>query len=467
MTDLRTAAGAGTRLAARVGIAVALAGCAPAPPRNLVLICVDTLRADHLGAYGYHRDTSPRLDALAAAGTLFGQVQSASNWTVPAVATLVTGLYPLHHGAVVPGERKHLGRAPKSPNEIVPEARTLAERLRERGFATFLVSGNPYLTGRFEDGFEEVAAKSGDAAAQMPRLLSWLDARDERPFFLYWQIMDLHQPIDPPLELARRYAPDAPAGFPEAVHQGWNYGSLTSASEAGFAAYRELRIALYDGALRHVDEQIGRLLDRLAARGLAEQTLIVVVADHGEEFWDHWAEEGRTGDDPRALWGIGHGHSMYQEVLHVPMIVAGRGVARGRRDDCPASLADVAPTVLARLAVPHEGELDGRVLPLRRAESGPCRSRPIWSEAPAYGPESVAVRIGTTKLISRAGVPDQLFDLAADPRERTDLAAVRTDEATAVAALVARRRATAGRRSTPAEFEGEELEALRALGYLP
>lgn len=431
-----------------------------------MVICIDTLRADRLSSYGYSRLTSPVLDRLASTGALFEQVQSTSNWTVPSVASIMSGRLPNRHGAIVPGLVKHLGRSPKAPNEISPDVPLLGEILRDAGFATALFSGNPYLYGRFQEGFQEVEVKGADAEAHLPRILEWLELDPPRRFFLYWQIMDLHQPLDPPEAAATLFVADPPPGFPEAIHQGWTFGNLRDTNDPEFRRYSELRSALYDGTLRHVDGLIGRLLERLDDLGLTDDTLVVVVSDHGEEFWDHWEEQATRGDDPRGIWGIGHGHTMFQELLRVPMILSGPGIEPGRRVRCPVGLADLFPTALARLDLPAP-DSDGRNLSdFLGMRPGECRERPLVSGAPAYGRDSGAVRLGPLKLAWRDGSAPALFDLVADPGERRDLASQRPGDLERILAALRESDSERTVETGASTLSDELVEELRSLGYL-
>lgn len=457
-----------TRRCASIALLAVLTACAPErfEARNVVVICVDTLRADHVGSYGYQRPTTPAIDAVAARGVLFEHAQSSSNWTVPAVASIFTGRIPQRHGAIVPGAVKHLGSAPKAPDEIAREVPVLAEILRDAGYRTALFSGNPYLYGRFQAGFERAEVKSADADAHLPGILEWLGATRGERFFLYWQIMDLHQPIDPPAEWANLFVRDPPPGFPEDIHRGWTFGNLRDEEEPGFRRYAELKTGLYDGALRWVDDRISRLLEELDTLGLTGETVVVITSDHGEEFWDHFREQAVEGSDPRGIWGIGHGHTMYQELLRVPIIVTGPGIAKDRRVRCPVSSVDLFPTLLSVLGVPAIPN-DGRDLAAFVGPEPPaCTERPLLSAAPAYGPESGAVRAGDLKLIWRDGAAPQLFDLATDPAERRDLAGARPDDVRRLARMLPK--VAAGRRPAggPRALDEALLEELRSLGYL-
>jgi arylsulfatase A-like enzyme len=456
------------RLPALAALALAAAGCgppaAPAPARNLVVVVIDTLRADRVGAYGHDRDTTPAVDDLAARGVLFEDAAAHSNWTVPATASLLTSRYPSEHGAGVPGEVKHLGKTP--PNQIAAGVESLGEVLRDAGFATGLFSANPYLYGSFQRGFQVAEVEWIDAGALTDRALAWLRAGDGR-FFLYLQYMDLHQPVRPPQPWFDWYK-IAGEGHAER-HTDWWYLDLDDPSDPKFQLYRAHKMALYDGALRYVDHQIGRLLEALEESGAADDTLIVVTSDHGEEFWDHWQAGRALRDDPRGIWGVGHGHTMYEELLHVPLVLAGPDLAEGRRSGCPVRHLDVAPTVLARLGVPAPREMRGDDLTplLGRGEAAPCERRPQIAESPAYGPESSAITLGRRKVVERAPAFRLLFDLRDDPGERQDLSGDREDVASALAAALDSELAglPQGRGETM-EIDAETEAALRALGYL-
>lgn len=451
-----------------------IAGCSAEPPpapTNLLMVCIDTLRADHVGAYGYRRDTTPHLDALAAGGVLFEDVWAHAPWTVPATASLLTGLYPSQHGAGVPGPVKHLGQM--SPSQIAEPVDSLAERLASAGLRTGLFSANPYLYGSFQRGFDAVEVEWVGGGELTDRAMTFIRSQPEAPFFAYLQYMDLHQPIRPPQPFFD-YFPVHPGGGHAERHVGWRYSRLDVEDDPRFRLYRDHKIALYDGALRYVDHEIGRLLTLLDELGLADRTLVVVTSDHGEEFWDHWRTERGWGDDPRNLWGVGHGHSMFQELLRVPLVIAGPRVPAGGRSDCPVRHVDVLPTVTELLGLPAPGGLPGDSLVPAFAGDGDeprCTSRARIAEAPAYGPDSRAIVWRGRKLVVRSpGGPataSLLFDLRQDPGERRDLADQRPEATVALAKLLdaelGRRPEVAGE---PMQLDDESVRELRALGYL-
>ncbi len=445
---------------------------APAPARSLIVVCIDTLRADHLDAYGYARDTAPFIASLAKDGTLFTNAYAHSNWTVPATASLLTSLYPSEHGAGITGEVRLL--ADDTPvHQIRDGVETLATHLRRAGLRTGMFSGNPYLYGRFQDGFDAADVGRKNAAELTAAALRWLAEEPGEPFFLYLQYMDLHQPVAPPEPFFDLF-PASEGGARGRQHGDWSFDRLASPrdlEDPAFRRFRDHRLALYDGALRFVDEEVQRLYGWLAETGRAQQTLVVVTSDHGEELWDHALAERAGGKDPRGSWGVGHGHSMYEELLRVPLILHGPGVARDRRVDCPVRHVDVMPTVLALGGLASSGKMRGRSLvPLlaRDAAPGSCVAAPLIAESPAYGPDAKAVIWQGRKLVVRSRGGPLLFDLRADSEERHDLAGTEPRLQARLWAVLRRELAGTGGawQSQASEPDEKTRRELRALGYV-
>ena len=455
-----------------------LGACSPQDPSgdtaapavgNVVILCLDTLRVDHLGAYGYERDTSPNIDALAAQGALFELTQAQSNWTVPATASLLTALYPSSHGAGLQGDVRQLA-ADTPPGQIRKEALTLGEILHEAGFGTGLFSANPFLYGRFKAGFDVAEVGRRNATELTNLALGWLQGVHQEPFFLYLQYMDLHQPIEPP-DPYFNYFEVTEGGTRGKEHTDWSFGQQVDLEDPAFKRFRAHRVALYDGALRYVDAEVGRLLERLAQLGVAERTLVIVTSDHGEEFWDHAGIERELGGDPRGIWGVGHGHAMFQELLHVPLIFHGPGIGAGKRIECASRHLDVAPTVLSLLGQPERTGMRGRSLaPFLRPDPRPALCEPVAlvAESPAYGPDSQALIWKGRKLIVRQDGVALLYDLRRDPLERTDLSASQPEVVKALRLLLARElseTAPAGA-SESLPFDEETRRQLESLGYI-
>jgi arylsulfatase A-like enzyme len=338
------AAGVALLGARPVGAPEFASGVVPDQPSVLVVV-LDTVRRDRLSTYGYTRDTSPHLDALAQRGVTFDGYANAC-WSLPSHASIVTGRYAGAHGAHYESGSMH------------STERTLQQVYGEAGFDTVTITGNPWIhrgngVGSDFGGFVEAWAtwlvpesflgvravvswlprdKGGRAGADA--FESWLDARPtaERPFFAFVNIFEAHAPYDRvDAQSARRYLPE-----------GVTSAAATQRSEEliafhltgrGKAERDALVDGLYDGAIRGADAVLGRYLAALAERGLTDKTVVVVVSDHGEHLGEH------------ELWG--HVHGLYEELLQVPFVIAGPGVPRGERRRQVAQLIDVAPTVLA------------------------------------------------------------------------------------------------------------------------
>ncbi|REJ72987.1 MAG: hypothetical protein DWQ36_10370 [Acidobacteria bacterium] len=451
--------------------------CRPAPPEperrlNVVVLCLDTLRADHVGRWGYERPTTPNLDALADGGVVFSRAYTHSPWTVPATATLLTSLLPSQHLAGLSGDfDRNLAKTP--PSDIQPGATTLAQALSSAGYRTMLLSANPFLRGRFHDGFDQATSTRRSATELNDAALQWLAEGDDRPFFLYLQYMDLHEPIEPPAEFFEYFPVDPEHGPRSDIHRAWRHSRVENLSDPDFVAYREHKVALYDGALRYLDEEVGRLLDALPGLPDGDSTLVVVTSDHGEEFWDHATIGRELGGDPRDLWGIGHGHTMFEELLSVPLLFSGPNLPDGGESDCEVGLIDVAPTVLDLVGVAQPDSMQGRSLAgLARESAGGevrCPRRPILAQSPAYGPDASALVLQRKKLISRADDVELFYDLLSDPEERNPKTSDGDGELDVYRDILQRAaRAAAPTDSAPPaiELDEEARKQLEALGYL-
>jgi arylsulfatase A-like enzyme/Tfp pilus assembly protein PilF len=394
-------------------------------PRNVLLVTLDTVRADRLGSYGYAAARTPRLDALARSGARFENAFTVTPLTLPAHASLMTGLFPGEHGV-----RDNGGFYLEDRFE------TLAEKLHASGYRTAGFVGAFVLDRRWgiAQGFDEYfddfdlgAAATGamddvqrPGSAVVDRALAWLGRERRRPFFAWVHLYDAHTPYEAP-EPYRRMFPATASGA-------------------------------YDAEVAYVDEQVGRLLDGLADQGVLKDTLIGVVADHGESLGEHGEQT--------------HGFFLYDATLRVPLILAGPGVPRIDIENS-ARLVDVMPTLLdlLRLPVPDHGTslrplLHGERLRLPvLAETFYPRHHYGWSEL-------FALRDDRFKLV-RAPRPE-LFDVARDPRENDDLATEARERLAsldaALGALLARH--GGDRAKAPTALDAETEERLRALGYL-
>lgn len=413
---------------------------------NVLLVSVDTLRADRLGCIAGDGGHTPRLDALAARGLLYTQAASTAPYTLPAHGSLFTGQHPLVHGAVDEHDALRASRPGGGP--------LLARALREAGWTTAAFTGGGYLSPDygFAEGFDRYgihdplihaselverppagaqprsvppadwpAYLKGEAAhrSRAGAVGRWLGEHADRPFFLFLHTFAAHN-YGPPPELLRAVcgadcASDWGSGRelrPRLRPEFWQSREID-------AADREHLRHVYDAAVRHADAELGRVLDALAEHGLTERTLVVVTSDHGEEFFEH---------------GIfGHSRNLHENLLRVPLILAGPGVPAGRVD-APVSLIDVAPTLLERLGLPADPRMQGRPLPLPGAPAP--EDRPVLAAVDISIARGDSLRLGPWKLIRdrgpRAGPGEDgtggdagrlaLYDLQADAGELRDLA---------------------------------------------
>lgn len=439
----------------------------PGKSKNLLIFCIDTLRVDHVGTYGYQRPTTPRIDSLASQGTTFLDARAHSSWTIPSTASLLTSLLPAEHGAVVPGKIKNFSR--ENPSSLIrTEVRTLSEILKEAGFRTGLFSGNVNVTENFTRGFDVVEGRPlEDATKITDKAMAWLAQDLDSRFFVYFQYIDLHEPVRPP-EPYFSYFKVADGSKSGAQHGGWAFGRLTDEDSPDFQSFKNHRIAVYDGALKYVDSEIGRFLDFLDEKGALADTIVVITSDHGEEFWDHAGVEREIGGDPRNIWGIGHGHSLFGELLRVPLVFWGSRFPAGKTVDCPVGLIDVAPTVLNLLAVDGPLERTGRDLSsfIWGPVTDHCHQVPVIAEAIAWGPETRAVVWKEWKLIVRDDGLELLYNLRKDPAEKHDVAAKLPEIRAELRSLLTDRTSNKYEPGRQMAIDDEMAKHLKSLGYL-
>ena len=259
---------------------------------NIIILLLDCVRADHLGCYGYHRDTTPHIDALAAQGTKFNKAISQAPWTLPSVVSLLSGCYPHRHGAgFTSREGRYLKRNHKDLQMPSSSISLLPELLRQNNYQTWGFSTNLYADNRSlgKRGFDEFKFQLKAPAEKVVdyginKILSVKNSK--RPFFLYLHFMDAHHPIQPPGKYYN-FFPCSDGKNNEKRHEWWEFKKREEQHGTSFENYREHKISLYDGSIRYMDEEIGRLITELAGSTLANDTIVVVLADHGDEFWDH------------------------------------------------------------------------------------------------------------------------------------------------------------------------------------
>ncbi len=466
-----------------------------AGPPNLLIIGVDTLRWDHLSLAGYPRPTSPRLDTLARGGCVFTDVMAAAPWTLPSFASALTGLMPGLHGGRLVGALRNMDEQP--PQRLDDRVVSLAGHLRRHGYRTAAFYANAYFTFGLAESFDDHTYVNLPAAEVCARAADWMRRHGDRPFVCFLLLNDPHEPTTPPpadLHAMLTTLADAePQPSPERLRGLATWGSPGSPdSHLGLSPWplpesirhlQRLKVAIYDATIRAVDRAIGDLADQLARWHLDTCTITTVFSDHGEEFLDHAAEAHAWGHDPRRIRGIGHGHTQFQELLHVPWLSWGPGVPVGTVWERPVSLCDLAPTLLdwsgnppLPLPAPACTGLVGQSLaPLVGApDDVTIAGRWLLAEALAFGPDLVAVRRGRWKLIAhRDGRPLGLYDLADDPTERDDRQHLHADILRDMQGHLSRwRQATGkadpappGKSAAWSDFDDEVRKRLRDLGY--
>jgi len=460
--------------AAAVGLLAGLLGVAcsgepdarasPSRARNLLIICLDTVRFDAMRAAGFVEEGAPRRTWSERAVRL-GFAHAPAPWTVPSVASVLTGRDPLGHGAGV-FSRPVANLDDEVPSPIAPGVPTLAERLTAEGFETRAYVAHPWFESGYglERGFSHLELEEGRRrlAGKATVWLNWHTAeKDPKPFFLYLHFMESHANLTwkkgmyksrgmrlTPVtqEAARAHAPAGACDDPGSSAC-WHY-----------VAY-----------VQSVAEQlnsIARVLTTLEETGLLEQTLVMLYSDHGEEFRDHEAAGRARGVDPRGIYGLGHGQSLYEELLHVPVWIWHPSAA-GRREEAPVSLLDLMPTALDWLGLDGGKELDGQsLLPwLLRGAPAPAVDRPLFATRIAYGPEQAAILRGGWKLVSYGQGAGALFNLVRDPGEHQPVQGAPVLDVLASQLAEWTARAPVGT-APPPSLSREQLERLESLGYL-
>jgi len=504
----------------RTALAVALALCLPAcgkpvgsgggERKNLVVVVLDTLRPDRLGAYGYDRGTSPHLDAWAEHAVVFERAHSTSPWTTPSLISLLTSLEPSVHGILMYPE----------PGRLDERITTLAEVLRERGWTTAAFTEGGYAKPQFglDQGFEVFPTNEGDElghkspmdhpsriASNMDRTLAWLEQHRDQPFFLLFHTYEVHEPYRPPLEVLRRFRPDydqqAEHARLDAIVARWNTERVVDEEDAllfirhvkhcvlagrpDLQAPGEFLMALnaycpgndfnqvlaqgealafiddlYDAGVAYADEQLARLWAALERDGLADDTVVVVVSDHGEALGEHGY--------------VGHGLTLFGVMTRIALLLRAPGIEPGRNGEL-VRMIDVMPTLLDLL------DVDGARLPLQGKSLVP------WLEGGR--PEPLAYGFGVNQQgeelfwhsIRSARwlyVEDHkrgrhwLYDTVADPGETTDVATEHPEVVAGLARELRQRieadaalRARLGVQVESSDLSAEDLEELRRLGY--
>ena len=427
---------------------------------NIILIVVDTLRTDHVGCYGYHRNITPNIDKLAQEGILFRNAISSAPWTAPSVATMLTSQYPC-----VLGIRNHC---------VVIDSRfpLISEVLKQHGYATHGIVSHAFLSANLGfakgyDSYDEGPASSHggiSSPAVTYKAVSFLQKKHEEPFFLFAHYFDPHYNFR--LHGEYNYYPS----YKGAVRDNHPILPLRQIRHSLSKDDIKYLLALYDSEIAFTDAHIGQLLDELKKQGLYEDSIIIITSDHGEEFM----ERG---------W-IGHSITLYQELIHVPLIMK-LPRCKARIIDSPVGLIDIAPTIYQYMGLKTPDGSEGK--PLDISPHASITTRPIFSETfktALLGDriEKIVVPIiafrsiisGNSKLIyDEKKDLEQIYDLSEDPDERSNLAGQHGTQNKRLKALLSEWidyvEAKQKRGPTQSEkelFTPEQRKQLESLGYL-
>jgi len=432
-------------------VAVLMPACSRSQPPSMVLIIVDTLRADHMGTYGYDRETSPNLDALAQEAALFENAFAAATWTLPSVASMFTGLIPSQHDAGRPYEDER----GEQFSIIRPQARVFAEVLREHDYTTAAIVNAPFMHEGFgfARGFDHYDwAPASDSQVRradvtVDTALAWLDQHGNEPFFLVVHVFDVHRHYDAPEPFRGRFTDEFGDPYRDTL------ATLESRDLAENNLDHPFIMAAYDEEIAFVDAQMGRFFEGMRARGILDASTVMLTSDHGEGFEEHDSS--------------GHGHTLFNEMLRVPLMVWGPDVEAGRYED-PVSLIDLEPTILevSQSGVETMGNGSSLWPLLTTGRSLPRRT--LFAEWTHPGELKAVIRWPFKAILDPETDKRWLFNLSEDPGEEINLL---EDRAAAFYEFQADlqtllRPGPGADTENQAEIDPAVLKALRSLGYI-
>lgn len=348
---------------------------------NVLLVVCDTLRADHLGCYAYNRPTSPIIDQFAADALLFENAMSSSPWTRPSMGSLFTSLYPHQHQAFY------------WEDNLDNSYLTMAEVFRNHNYSTFAVQTNVLLTEHynFDQGFQHFNEIVSDKAEKVAaKFNSWIAKNKDKPFFAYLHFMDVHLPYEPPRNFSKIFEPEK---FDSVLDGATGAYEVRILSEIGLSKQEKLHfINLYDAEIRYFDYYFGQIIDRLKKLDIFNNTIIVITSDHGEEFWEHN--------------GFEHGHTLYKEVVHVPLIIKYSSKLPPKRIPSCVNLLSLTPTLLDLCRIKNNFYFPEQNLILN-AKGESQKQKEIFFEAIGFGAEKKGVIKDGWKLIENTGKKDE------------------------------------------------------------
>jgi arylsulfatase A-like enzyme len=427
--------------------------------KNIIIVVVDCLRYDHISHNGYERKTTPFLDGIEKDSIVFDNAYSHCSWTKPSIAALFTSKLPLHHTALF-------------KYDVLPKSElVMAEILRNSGYATaFLNDGNFVISDKFQfqQGFDyyvdtEMNGAKGLTDIFIDKLPGW---KESGPFFTYVHYMDAHTPYTPN-SMSERFVDKSKEHILEVGRMRTPYVDMLAGYDWIPEYERGHVVDVYDGQLSFVDKSISRIMRALDEQGIIDNTIVMITADHGEEFWDHG--------------GSGHGQVLYQELIHVPLIITGGGV-KARHIERRVRLIDMLPTLLALADIDSPDRKFAGINVLSDEENAPNDDLPLFAISTLYGNMKYCFIDGENKLIygvrgskihkplSSELEPErfELYNLSDDPGETKNLYTPEQgdSEVLKTTLITFLNQSIKGKKSEELEPDEETKRRLKSLGYI-
>jgi arylsulfatase A-like enzyme len=408
---------------------------------------VDALRQDHLGLYGYKRNTSPNIDNFAQSAIVFENAITQSSWTAPAIVSLFTSKYP---------EEVTRSKLIKS----IRGTPTFAQWLLAYNYQTAAFIANPLLIPffGFNLGFESYNLIKWKNCSEIVDLtLEWIQSRDkQKPFYLYLHFMDVHAPYNPPPLYKKKFTTNYNGPVNGAIG---DYKKLMFEKKDLHLSKEDVNqlIALYDAEIAYFDSQFERLISGLKELGVLKNSIIVITSDHGDELMDHG--------------GLGHGHTLFDELILIPLIIRNAGIGKKIHYDGLFELIDLAPTLMGMLKIPLGHEVTGKNFTPYLEKQTPLKniafSEIHRTEGLRAGTWFVSARSKTDKVIySPKQKKHTLFNLLIDPKERNPIQGKQRKKFDDLKKSIKNWRMVFGSKEHREEFPPEVKEALRSLGYV-
>lgn len=427
---------------------------------NVLLLSVDSMAAGHLACYGYHCPTSPTMDRLAQSGILFENVIAQTNWTKPALASMLTSLYPSVHKTDSRGEAgDRTDVQPRQQANVLDDRfRTLAQEFKDGGYVTAGISNGGYAHSffGFDRGFDFYSNQGGGLKSCAYQFLTWVLRNPGAPFFGFIHCWDAHFPYLDRAPYNQRFVKRRS----KIVLDADTRSKINNREMALTDEEREFLKGLFDGAINYVDHQIAGIVQELKRLGLDRNTILVITADHGEAFMEHGVVE--------------HTACLYNEVLRIPLILSGPGLSRGKRIPAQVRSIDIMPTLLDLCGVTPTSEIQGASL-LPWITDARRDHLAAGSETQRTGGQK-AYSDGHHKIIRKHAHQVEVYDLVADPEEKYNIATANPRLCSAMEAqlrawehnsseLAARYWSDNGEEQST-EMAPEVVERLRDLGYI-